>query len=518
MRWLWIVFVGLAVPCALAQCAGDEVCTYDTECEGGMICRNGKCVTPADPCEGKVCDPGYECRNGDCVLVDPCAGVVCDSPEGDAVCFELPGTCDQGRCEYTALADGLDCDDGDACTFDTTCQGGACLGQTVTCESPPPRTCIDDRTLRSYASAGTCVDGECRYEHQDHDCPDGCQDGACNNDPCVGVSCDDPPAAACESETGRRYWSAPGECVDGDCIYPDHFEDCSAGATNRACVGGACGCRDGGDCADGEACGTNSRCELIVYRTLAVTLGGHGGGTVDSDPAGMHCTGGYCEAVFLHGSQLTLSATPNADSVFDEWRNDCSGSSPTCVVTMDGDKDVLAMFEPEPATYTLSVTIGGHGGGTVDSDPAGMHCTGGFCQADFAEDSQVTLSATPRGDSVFADWHNECAGTDPSCVVSMTADRAVLAMFDLKRYTVTVTVGGYGTNTVYSDPAGINCSQSQCSADFDAGTQITLTAEAGLNARFDMWLDSDVCSGSDPVCEFTLQGDEAATALFEHAR
>src|SRR5438093_79780 len=46
--------------------------------------------------------------------------------------------------------------------------------------------------------------------------------------------------------------------------------------------------------------------------------------------------------------------------------------------------------------------------------------------------------------------------------------------------TLSVTRSGSGTGTVTSEPAGIDCGGT-CSADFDDGTLVTLTATAGSN-------------------------------------
>jgi uncharacterized repeat protein (TIGR02543 family) len=69
--------------------------------------------------------------------------------------------------------------------------------------------------------------------------------------------------------------------------------------------------------------------------------------TVAVDPTGGGITN---PAVGVHpydaGTDVTITATPAAGYVFDEWTGDCSGSG-TCQVTMDGDRAVTAHFIPE---------------------------------------------------------------------------------------------------------------------------------------------------------------------------
>ena len=46
---------------------------------------------------------------------------------------------------------------------------------------------------------------------------------------------------------------------------------------------------------------------------------------------------------FPPGAMLTLSATPDAGSIFTGWSGDCAGTG-TCVVTMSASRNVTATF------------------------------------------------------------------------------------------------------------------------------------------------------------------------------
>jgi hypothetical protein len=54
------------------------------------------------------------------------------------------------------------------------------------------------------------------------------------------------------------------------------------------------------------------------YTVLTVTKSGMGTGTVTSSPAGIDC-GGDCSEGYPLGTNVTLTATPNADSTFAGW-------------------------------------------------------------------------------------------------------------------------------------------------------------------------------------------------------
>lgn len=82
---------------------------------------------------------------------------------------------------------------------------------------------------------------------------------------------------------------------------------------------------------------------------------------------------------------------------------------------------------PPPGSFTLSVAKAGTGSGTVTSSPAGISC-GGDCSEAYAEDTAVSLTATPASGSTFGGWSGACTGSG-ACNLSMTANRSVTATF-----------------------------------------------------------------------------------------
>jgi hypothetical protein len=76
---------------------------------------------------------------------------------------------------------------------------------------------------------------------------------------------------------------------------------------------------------------------------LGISKGGTGSGSVTSSPAGIDC-GSACSASFAPGTQITLSANPNAGSRFTGWSGaGCSGTD-SCQLTLDADTSVSAAF------------------------------------------------------------------------------------------------------------------------------------------------------------------------------
>ena len=167
--------------------------------------------------------------------------------------------------------------------------------------------------------------------------------------------------------------------------------------------------------------------------------------------------------------------------------------------------------DPDPGqVFTLTVALGGSGGGTVTSSPTGIDC-GVDCTEDFAEGTAVTLTPTSDAGSVFAGWTGD--GDCNDGVVTMDADRSCTATFDTSTAptnTLTVTRSGFGTGTVTSSPGGISCG-GDCSEDYAQGTVVTLTPTSDAGSVFAGWTgDADCNDGS-----VTMDTDRACTATFD---
>ena len=78
---------------------------------------------------------------------------------------------------------------------------------------------------------------------------------------------------------------------------------------------------------------------------LSLNRTGSGFGTVTAVPAA---------AVYSPGTAVTLTASPDASSTFAGWSGACSGTSPTCSLTMDANKTVTAAFNPKAFSIVAS--------------------------------------------------------------------------------------------------------------------------------------------------------------------
>ncbi|HQY47984.1 MAG TPA: Ig-like domain repeat protein, partial [Usitatibacteraceae bacterium] len=187
---------------------------------------------------------------------------------------------------------------------------------------------------------------------------------------------------------------------------------------------------------DGDCVGAGPQCTVtmtaaravtasfaIRQHALSVSVSGTGSGTVTSTPAGISCAGD-CNEDYGHGTVVTLSAAPSADSVFAGWTGACAGTG-ECMVTMTDARSVTATFTLKQ--FTLTVAKQGAGSGAVTSSPAGIDC-GADCAEAYDIGTAVVLTATPAPGSAFVGWSGSCAGTG-ACNVTMTSTRSVTASF-----------------------------------------------------------------------------------------
>jgi hypothetical protein len=157
---------------------------------------------------------------------------------------------------------------------------------------------------------------------------------------------------------------------------------------------------------------------------FALQISTQGSGAVQLDnPPGARCSGS-CSYSYTTGTTVTLTADAVEGSFLAGWGGDCAGTSYTCVVVMDRDRTVSAVFEP----YSWNLTVTVNGPGTVDSGDGRIHC-GAVCSASYGFGAYVTLTATPDAGHVFMAWGGGCASQGNPCNVGMFGPTSVDATF-----------------------------------------------------------------------------------------
>jgi len=177
---------------------------------------------------------------------------------------------------------------------------------------------------------------------------------------------------------------------------------------------------------------------------------------------------------------VTLTAHPDSNSHLDHW-SACSGSAPTCKVTMSQARTVIAYFAR--TKYQLRVSKAGSGSGHVTSNYSGISCAP-YCSHSYDSPTQVTLTATPGPESTFDGWSGDCSGTG-TCRLTMNKAHSVTAKFTAHDK-LSLSAAGDGHGTVASWPPGIDC-PSTCLHTYDGNTPVSLHAHPDSSSHLDHW-------------------------------
>ena len=214
-------------------------------------------------------------------------------------------------------------------------------------------------------------------------------------------------------------------------------------------------------------------------------------------------------------------------------------------------KEVVPQESSTQQKYTYLVTTYtlGNGAGKIISSPAGIRCGAGEvdCDEKYVYGTALTLTATPSTGSVFDGWLGNCAGTSPTCTVSMDTAKQITALFNLGTstggragvgsagstsetsgnasgsppaavggaavlyYTITVTKAGSGTGTIISEPIGIDCGGT-CSHSYGNGSIVTLGPTAASSSNFSSWSGCDAVVGT--YCQVLMNRAKTVTVTF----
>lgn len=251
--------------------------------------------------------------------------------------------------------------------------------------------------------------------------------------------------------------------------------------------------------------------------TVSVAVGGPG--KVVSEPEGLDCgtAATSCTARFRQGTTLRLTASPDADGVFEGWDGTvCAGTTATtCDFVVAGDVRASATFRhaaPEPGDQLLTVVP--EPGANVVSVPAGIDCPE-VCSASFASGTRVTLSGA-------GGWEGGCVGAAVDCVIVVDETLGVTARAAAapsRVFGVNVSVSGPG---VVSGGKSIRSKQircgtatgslSDCAQLFAFDIRVKLKAVPRRGADFAGW--RGFCSGKKRRCGLRMTAAKTVFAYF----
>jgi alpha-tubulin suppressor-like RCC1 family protein/subtilase family serine protease len=152
---------------------------------------------------------------------------------------------------------------------------------------------------------------------------------------------DDPVITTSDTLISSRYVSNLGSGAEntGDKVF-----SLSTGLVNGQYYLGAIADYNGGIPETEEGNNALTGNQIIIGKLLTALKNGTGNGTVTSVPTGIDC-GIDCDEAYSSGVIVTLTAVPDAMSLFAGWSGACSGTG-DCVVTMNSDISVTATFSP----------------------------------------------------------------------------------------------------------------------------------------------------------------------------
>ena len=251
-----------------------------------------------------------------------------------------------------------------------------------------------------------------------------------------------------------------------------------------------------------EACATTPA--AIQIYSLTVAKAGTGTGTVSSSPAAINC-GGTCGANLNSGTIVALTATPASGSVFASWTGDADCTDGSLI--MNAARNCTATFNLQPVvTNTVSTNIANSAVLSGTSVIWTATATGSPVRVEFLIDgvllwtemvSPYQFNGDPSGLLNTTTLSNASHQLKVRAIYSdnSTAEKTVsvtVSNIPIQKYALTVslvknaTSNGVGNGTVTSNPTGINCGNT-CSASYNGGTNVTLTATPATGSTFAGW-------------------------------
>ena len=219
------------------------------------------------------------------------------------------------------------------------------------------------------------------------------------------------------------------------------------------------------------------------------TGGALGGVTAPSTPDAVACSlpSTACASNVTNGQVVVLTATPGANSAFQKWGGVCSGTSPTCTVTMNMAKSVSAYF----VRASWNVTAAFYGAtGTITG--TGVNCAypgTGDCVEAVALGGSIALTATPDAMSSFTGWGGCTSVAGNVCTVTApTSNKTVTAGFAAKACN-----SCHGTPPPPPHVRNTNC------GGCHQGYTISTVTSAHLNGAIDVTFVCGACHGTPPT-------------------
>ena len=227
-----------------------------------------------------------------------------------------------------------------------------------------------------------------------------------------------------------------------------------------------------------------------------INVGGGGGSytiTVSANPSnGGTVTGG---GSYNQGQSCTVSATANNGFTFTNWTENGSvvSTQANYTFTVTGNRNLVANFQGQQQSYTITVSANPTNGGTV---------TGG---GSYNQGQQCTVSATPATGYTFLRWteNGTQVSTNANYTFTVTGNRNLVAQFQQQNYTISVSANPSNGGTVAGGGA------------YHYGDNCTVIATPANGYTFLRWTENGNQVSTNATYTFTVTGNRTLVAQFQ---
>ena len=217
--------------------------------------------------------------------------------------------------------------------------------------------------------------------------------------------------------------------------------------------------------------------------TISVSANPTNGGSV---------TGG---GTYQQGQSCTVTATPASGYTFLRWTENGNqvSTNASYTFTVTGNRTLVAQFQAQPQSYTISVSANPTNGGSV---------TGG---GTYQQGQSCTVTATPATGYTFLRWteNGNQVSTNASYTFTVTGNRTLVAQFQAQSYTITVTADPTNGGTVTGG------------GSYQYGQSCTVSATPATGFDFVRWTRNGTQVSTNPNYTFTVTGSATYVAEFQ---
>ena len=219
--------------------------------------------------------------------------------------------------------------------------------------------------------------------------------------------------------------------------------------------------------------------------TIAVSANPTNGGTV---------TGG---GTYNQGQSCTVTATANSGFTFTNWTENGSvvSTQASYTFTVNSNRTLVANFQAQPQSYTITVSANPANGGTVSG--GGTYQQGQSC----------TVSATPANGYTFLRWteNGTQVSTNANYTFTVTGNRTLVAQFQAQPQNYTISVSANPTNGGTVSGGGT----------YQQGQTCTVSATPANGYTFVKWTENGNQVSTNANYTFTVTGNRNLVAQFQ---